>query len=58
MKKIFKGYPVVDGNDYCGDSNCQILRDGNEASDLVEFLDDNLYYGRKYKIIIEIIEEK
>ena len=58
MKKIFKGYPIVGGNDYCGDSNYQILRNENEESDLVEFLDDNLYYGRKYKVIIEIIEEK
>ena len=34
------------------------LRNGNEKSDLVEFLDDNIYYGRKYKVIIEIVEEK
>lgn len=58
MKKTFKGYPVAVGNDYCGDANYQILRNGKKEFDLVEFLDDNLYYGTKYKVTIEIVEEK
>ena len=58
MKKIFKGYPVIAGNDYCGDNNYQILRNEEKEFDLIEFLDDNLYYGIKYKVTIEIVEEK
>lgn len=58
MKKIFKGYPVISGNDYCGDNDYQILRNGKKEFDLIEFLDDNLYYGTKYNVTIEIVEEK